>query len=295
MANVKELEKRFSEKQREKEAAESALSAARSGLKAAKRELSQAREHLARHEAAGASEASSWSVRREWRAAKEVVAAAEGKLAVAREALSRAQDSADRVRDEAAHIQGELAGPRLEALRTQVAEELEALRADQATLREGHRRLVALNLAAKAAAPKRLVWRRAVDRFLLVAPRDPEQREAMGRSQQIPRVPPGFFHLEYFRAMSQSGPGGKFELLDGQDLTLPTEVEEQWNDGVLPAEIEAIERINLGFVVPPLNGGPPSAPAGRGKKGKAAVEKPVELNFETVAAEVEAAMREGRR
>ena len=263
-SKVNELEKQLAAKEKEKEAAGKVLSGTWTARGEAGKEVARAKEALHRLKASTDIEAATFLFRQQWKHASERIALAERKDAEAAEAVRVAQEKYDAANDECLRLREELAGPRLEALREKVASHLKTMRENHEAALAEFRQLVELHADAVAAAPERVVSKRAINRYLLVRPKDPAMREAIGKSIEIRGVEPGAMHLEYFRAMSQSGPDGRFELLPGQDLVPPDEndrdqVEIIKAPGRLPEEITAIEQIDLGIEVSGNGAQPPPA------------------------------------
>jgi|GEM_PF-6789864 len=289
-AKVSEMERTLSEREREQAKAGAALSKAREVLRTIEGGLRAAQEELTRREAGEAS--GSWELRKGWRAAADAVEQAEKKLAEARKLVLEKQESRDAVADEVLELQEKLAQPRLEALRLQVSGLMETLRQKQAEALTVARELVSLHVRAREAAPRRIVAKRAINRYLIVAPKDPVLREAVAARLQITGIPPGFFSYEYYRAMKETGPDGRYELWSGpdgkgQDLTPPAEVEEQRGEGILPPELDAIKDLDLGVLIS-LNGKP------SGKPGRRSFKSPKRLTFYTLEVEMKQAGEEVR-
>jgi hypothetical protein len=280
---IDELEKKLAAKEKEKTRAEATLDEAEATLKGVQGELRV----LARIEAGDPG--ASWNTKKRWKEARSAVEGTEAKVTEATRAVRIAREKADAVRGEVLELQEQLAEPKLEALRGKVAALAETLRQQQDSTVETAKGLVALVLEARKTAPRRLLSRRARDRYLIVCPRDPAMREAFARRHSIKGVPPGYFSYEYFRAMAQTGAGGRFELLPNQDLSPPPreEIEELWGDPALPKELEAVTGIDLGVFFS-ING---ARSSGKPARGRAAGQK--RLNFYEMLHEVEQEGKEG--
>lgn len=284
---VSELEKQLAAKEKEQERAAEVLAKAHAGRKTAEQEVSAAKEELARLQAAhrdGAGE--TWAMKQKWNAAGGSLKEAEKKLSTAKGDVRAKAEAHDRITDEVLALREQLAGPRLEALCQRVAGLSRTVQEGQGASESAAKELVRIYLAAVQAAPRREVLRRS-NKFLLVTPRDEAMKESVARSMQIPGVEPGSFHLEYFRALAQSGEGGKFDLRPGQDLSPPPETEIIYGEPRLPPEIEAIRHLDLGVPFQP-NG---AAPGGKGWGQRAGGQR--RLTFHEISHEIQAERKEG--
>lgn len=255
---MKELERELSKKEKEEKAAADALTKAHETRKAALagiRKANEAFQRLRAQQREGV-DTESYSFRKKVRAAEEELAAAKKADEESAERVFAAQKVLDAAKDEVVRVKGELAGPRLKALEEKVAESTARMREAQAVAVAEFKKLVAMHAEAEGSLPPRVVMKRAINRYLVVRPKDPVMREAMGKSIVIPGVERGCFHLEYYKAMKQTGPGGKLEFpLDvEQDFSPPDEndrdqVEILKGSPKLPEPLEAIKAIDLGLLL----------------------------------------------
>lgn len=286
---MKEREKQLALKEKIQKEAETALASAWRRRHAAREAIRAAEESLARLRASQreGADSESWSFRRKWKQAEEALSSAMQEDEAAAAEVTTAQKQHDEASDAVLELKAELVGPRVERLRGQAAALVEELRGHQAAAFEAAKKLVSLYVGAREAVPPRVVMRRAVDHYLVVCPRDPAMKEMIGERLGIKGIPKGYFSLEYFKALAESGPGGRYELWEGpdgkgQDLTPPEKIETVLGDPRLPEELEAIRKLDLGV---PLSNG--SKPEGKPSRGRSAAAPPKRITFFTLSAELE--------
>lgn len=267
MADIAEMESRLKSKEREEAKLKEAVSSAWARRKAAQVDVAKAEEAMLRLRATlrDGIDSASWSYRKQ-KAILADLEAARKEEAEAAAAVAAGQAALEPVSDEVLRLKEELSGPRLAALKEKASGLWANLRRDYGQAVESARALVRLRVEAEKASAPRVIARKALGRALYVMPKDPETRESVARSFEVPGMPRGCRDVEYFRALQLTGPEGEWELVPDQDLTPPPPdmVEVLMGRGPLPEELAAVERIDLGNWVS-LNG---SEPAGRrGKKG----------------------------
>ena len=192
----------------------------------------------------GVSESGGWIERRSARraqegfdAAKVAMDAASNELAEAEEALENHMAAAEET--EKKDFKGWAVKATAEAARLSAL-----LRNQQSEMLATARALVALHVVAERTAPRRIKMRRAVGKFVKVEPCDPKFRELYPAAD-----PPGSFSIELFRA-HRGEREGKWRILPGQDLD-PGEVEIQWSKVGIPAELAAVDALELGYLYRP--------------------------------------------
>jgi hypothetical protein len=242
---------RLAEKEKEREEFQAALAKALREAKKLFRAVSEAEK--VRDVAKAAAVTGGPAESREARRREEIVSGLKEGLAKARGEADTRQAALDRCVDEIAELEATLAGPRAAATRKQAIELAVLLRQRQEELLETAKQLVALHKVTAKATPKRLVSRRAT-RFLQVEITEPTLVEQM-RPRLDTRPSSVLIHVEYFRAL-RGVKEGKWQVVNGQDMVLrPEEIEEQWDDGKMPPEVEKIRDLNLGELFP-VNGKP---------------------------------------
>ena len=289
---MEKLEKELRAREKEEKAAGEALGKAHAARKAAQGKVRKANEDFQRIRSMvrEGADTESYAFRKKIRAAEEEHEAAKKADEAAAKELNAASKAFDAARDETIRVKGQLSAPTLKALEEKVSVHLAKVREFQAAAEAELKALAGLYVEAESSVPRRVVWKRALKKELLVRPIDLSMREVAAKSIRIPNVEPGCFYMEFFAAMKRTGEGGKLEFPPDilQDFSVPDEsdreqVEVQWEPGRLPEVFETIAKLDLGIPIPE-NGASPPAQSGRKRVSWSSHRR---LDFRTVVNEIQ--------
>jgi hypothetical protein len=248
-----ELERALAELEKKREKGTSAIKKAEAEVV----ELEEAHAAAERRLTLAGIEGAEWGSRRAWKEAERTLHDLGEKVLAAKKALTERQAVLAPMEDEIADLKTRIIEPKIEAARKRAVAFAEKFRKKHRELAEAARQGTALLKGVEEIVPRRVVLRRAINRYLVVEPLDPKLRGLYVGPRAIRGLPEGCFSIEVFRAF-KGEKEGRWKILPGQDAHLkPSEIETQYGDPELPPELSALRDLDLGRLLPSPNGGKP--------------------------------------